>query len=153
MLVLSRKQGEKLVIGNDIVVTVLAIRGNIIRIGVDAPLNVRVMRQEVAHLPPKEREPSPGRYEPIGGYIDDKDPGSLLPPEAQKALEKAVNNLVGDDLRLVSFHEVDLERVEESKKKSSADELERIANAGIDKRKPRTLKEYRALRAEQKEKY
>lgn len=47
MLVLTRRCGEQLVIAGDIVVTVLAVEGNKIRLGVEAPPSVRVDRQEV----------------------------------------------------------------------------------------------------------
>ena len=44
---LSRKQGESAVIGNDILVTVLEVRGDQIRLGIDAPRSITVHRQEV----------------------------------------------------------------------------------------------------------
>ncbi len=47
MLVLSRRIGESVVIGNDVVVTILEIRGDIIRVGIQAPRDVPVHRQEV----------------------------------------------------------------------------------------------------------
>ena len=47
MLVLTRKVHESITIGNDIVVTVLEIRGNQIRIGVDAPKQTPVNRTEI----------------------------------------------------------------------------------------------------------
>jgi len=47
MLVLSRKTGESIVIGNDVVITVLEVRGDQIRIGIDAPRTVTVNRKEV----------------------------------------------------------------------------------------------------------
>lgn len=47
MLVLSRRVGESVVIGNDVTVTVLEVRGDQIRIGVDAPRHVQVHREEV----------------------------------------------------------------------------------------------------------
>ena len=47
MLVLSRRIGESVVIGSDVVVTVLEVRGDIIRLGIDAPREVTVHRQEV----------------------------------------------------------------------------------------------------------
>ena len=47
MLVLTRRPGEQLIIAGDIVVTVVAIEGNKVRIGVDAPRSVRVDREEV----------------------------------------------------------------------------------------------------------
>lgn len=49
MLVLSRKQEEQIRIGDEIVVTVLRIKGNTVKIGIDAPRSVRVVRTE---LPP-----------------------------------------------------------------------------------------------------
>ena len=47
MLVLSRRIGESVVIGHDIVVTVLEVRGDIVRVGIDAPRHVQVHRSEV----------------------------------------------------------------------------------------------------------
>lgn len=47
MLILSRRPGESIVIGNDVVVTVLEVRGDQIRVGVDAPRHVQVHREEV----------------------------------------------------------------------------------------------------------
>lgn len=47
MLVLSRSAGESVMIGSDIVVTVLEVRGDVVRIGIDAPRSVRVHREEV----------------------------------------------------------------------------------------------------------
>lgn len=47
MLVLTRRTGESIVIGNDIVVTVLEVRHDQVRIGIDAPRNVQVHREEV----------------------------------------------------------------------------------------------------------
>jgi carbon storage regulator len=48
MLVLSRKLGEKIVIGDNIVVTVVKIDRNQIRIGIEAPSDVPVYREEIA---------------------------------------------------------------------------------------------------------
>ncbi len=48
MLVLSRKLGEKLILGNDIVITVLQVRGNQVRLGIHAPAGVRILRGELA---------------------------------------------------------------------------------------------------------
>lgn len=47
MLVLSRKSGEKIVIGKDIVISVIEVRGDKIRLGIEAPRDVRVMRSEL----------------------------------------------------------------------------------------------------------
>ena len=48
MLVLSRKPGEKLIINNNITITVLEVAGNRVKLGVEAPGNVRVLRGELA---------------------------------------------------------------------------------------------------------
>jgi carbon storage regulator len=47
MLVLSRRMGESVVIGDDIVITVLEYRGDVVRIGVEAPRHVQVRRAEL----------------------------------------------------------------------------------------------------------
>lgn len=47
MLVLSRRVGEQILIGDDIVVTILDSRGDGVRIGIDAPRSTRVNRAEV----------------------------------------------------------------------------------------------------------
>jgi carbon storage regulator len=49
MLVLSRKLMERIQIGESIVVTVLEIRGNRVRIGIDAPRDIGVLRTELQH--------------------------------------------------------------------------------------------------------
>lgn len=47
MLVLSRKREEKIMIGDDIVLTIIEIRGDKCRIGISAPENIAIHRQEV----------------------------------------------------------------------------------------------------------
>lgn len=47
MLVLSRRVGERLIIGDDIVITVIDVRSDGVRIGIDAPRAVRVTRSEI----------------------------------------------------------------------------------------------------------
>ena len=47
MLILTRRSGESLIIGDDINVTVLGIKGNQVRIGVNAPKDVSIHREEV----------------------------------------------------------------------------------------------------------
>ncbi|WP_348789477.1 carbon storage regulator CsrA [Leifsonia sp. NPDC080035] len=47
MLVLTRKPGERVLIGDDIVVTILDARGDGVRIGIDAPRGIRIQRDEV----------------------------------------------------------------------------------------------------------
>jgi len=61
MLVLSRKLGEKIVIGDNILVTVVKIDRNQIRIGIEAPSDIPVYREEIA----PQRLPNAGRSEGV----------------------------------------------------------------------------------------
>ena len=56
MLILTRRVGETVVIGEDIVVTVLGVKGNQVRIGVKAPRNVAVHREEIFERIKREDE-------------------------------------------------------------------------------------------------
>ncbi|MFC5464685.1 carbon storage regulator CsrA [Lederbergia graminis] len=47
MLVLTRKKGESIQIGNDIEITIAAIKGDQVKIGINAPKNVEIHRKEV----------------------------------------------------------------------------------------------------------
>ena len=47
MLVLSRKQSERIRLGNDIVVTVVRVAGDKVRLGIEAPSNIVVLRDEL----------------------------------------------------------------------------------------------------------
>ena len=51
MLVLSRKESEQLLIGDDIVLTINRISGNRVAIGIDAPRSVRIVRGELERQP------------------------------------------------------------------------------------------------------
>jgi carbon storage regulator len=61
MLVLSRKVGEQIKIGKDIVVDVLKIEGNTIRIGIEAPKDVTILRMEVFEKIQEENRQSASR--------------------------------------------------------------------------------------------
>ena len=47
MLVLTRRAGESVMIGNDVIITVLEARGDVIRLGIQAPRDIQVHREEV----------------------------------------------------------------------------------------------------------
>lgn len=48
MLVLSRKQSQQITLGKSITITVLSVQGGRVRLGIDAPASVRVLRAELA---------------------------------------------------------------------------------------------------------
>ena len=65
MLILTRKESERIYLGDDIVLTIVRIGGDKVRIGVEAPSNVRVLRLELSEPDsqgPRRQEPS--RQEP-----------------------------------------------------------------------------------------
>jgi carbon storage regulator len=76
MLVLSRKTQERIQIGDNVVVTVLRVKGNMVRIGIEAPKNVRVMRAEL----PEKAEPT--------SEVSVERPGSSLRKLAEAVLAR-----------------------------------------------------------------
>lgn len=55
MLILTRRLDEQVMIGNDIVVTVVGVKGGQVRLGITAPDEVKVLRSELFGTPPKEQ--------------------------------------------------------------------------------------------------
>lgn len=64
MLVLSRHRGESIIIGDGIVITIVEIRGDKVRLGIVAPKEVPVHRQEVYDKIQKEREDPASKEKP-----------------------------------------------------------------------------------------
>ena len=70
MLILTRRVGETLMIGNEVTVTVLGVKGNQVRIGVNAPKDVPVHREEIyERIKREEDESRPG--DPVAKIVDD----------------------------------------------------------------------------------
>ena len=59
MLILTRRVGETLMVGDEVTVTVLGVKGNQVRIGVNAPKEVAVHREEICRRIQKEKGEEP----------------------------------------------------------------------------------------------
>ncbi|MBR5867445.1 MAG: carbon storage regulator CsrA [Spirochaetaceae bacterium] len=72
MLILSRKMNEKIKIGDEITVTIIEIRGDQVKIGVEAPKNVKVFRQEIFSAIQNENKAavSPGNLVALSHIFD-----------------------------------------------------------------------------------
>ncbi len=76
MLILTRRVGETVMIGDEVTVTVLRVKGNQVRLGVNAPKSVSVQREEIFHRIKREETESVQHI----GHTDD---GPLERAEAQ----------------------------------------------------------------------
>lgn len=64
MLVLTRKADQKIQIGSNITITIIEVKGRYVRLGIEAPRDVRIVRSEIAALPP----PVPVHHEGGPGF-------------------------------------------------------------------------------------
>lgn len=75
MLVLSRKKNESIIIHDDIVITIIEIRGDKVRLGIDAPKDVSVHRREIYEAIQRAQESPPPRLNHDGTT----DPTAMAP--------------------------------------------------------------------------
>ena len=71
MLILTRRVGETVMIGNEITVTGLGVKGNQVRIGVNAPKDVAVHREEIYERIKRDGDPEPRVVESAVKVVDD----------------------------------------------------------------------------------
>jgi len=67
MLILTRRVGETVMIGDDVTVTVLGVKGNQVRLGINAPRSVAVHREEIFLRIRNEHEEASHRGERVAG--------------------------------------------------------------------------------------
>lgn len=74
MLILTRRAGETVMIGSDVTITVLGVKGNQVRIGINAPRDVAVHREEIYERIKNEQagEPAESADAPEGAASSDK---------------------------------------------------------------------------------
>jgi carbon storage regulator len=71
MLILTRRVGETVMIGNEVTVTVLGVKGNQVRIGVNAPKDVAVHREEIYERIKREEDQEARSSAPVAKIVDD----------------------------------------------------------------------------------
>jgi FKBP-type peptidyl-prolyl cis-trans isomerase SlpA len=92
MLVLTRRTGEEIVIGSAISVTVVAVNGGSVRLGITAPATVRVDRKEVNE---RRRAPVAGDAPPAGPFAPDGEDGAEIAQAGDRVQVHYVKRLQG----------------------------------------------------------
>jgi len=71
VLVLTRRSGESVMIGDDVVITVLEVRGDVIRLGIRAPRDIQVHREEIyRELQASNREAASPTADAVKAFAD-----------------------------------------------------------------------------------
>lgn len=81
MLVLARKVGQQIVIGDNIEITVLEVRGEQVRLGISADRSISIHRKELLTRPPEEETPAPDSADAPGEPPDAASETASEPPQ------------------------------------------------------------------------
>ena len=96
MLILQRKAGESLVIGDDITVRVISVDGTRVRLAIDAPGDIPILRSELITARAANRDSAREEAVPtelldlLGGVLDHKREGSVSPRQASSKTDPPV---------------------------------------------------------------
>ena len=114
MWVLSRKKNEQLIIGDDIIVTVVEIRGDKVRLGIEHPKDASVHRQEVydaiRRLDPPTPAPPATAPEPPQAHFPERQPDKL--DRFAAALQARLSVPIHRDLVIQALRDAGIEELE-----------------------------------------
>lgn len=88
MLILQRKPGESLVIGEDISITVVSVDGGRVRLAISAPQDVPILRSELVDATAANRDSAAGETAPaelLGLFSEGPEHSRQIPPSAKKS--------------------------------------------------------------------
>lgn len=97
MLILTRRVGETIVIGDDVIVTVLGIKGNQVRIGINAPKDVTVHREEIYQRIQQEKNTTVAPATTPPSSVTSTGSGETTTITIKKRKEKENKDLQKDD--------------------------------------------------------
>lgn len=89
MLILQRRAGESLVIGNDITVSVVSVEGARVRLAISAPEDIPILRSELVTATAANRDAAMEESTPVelldllGGVLEQKDSGGACSPSSE----------------------------------------------------------------------
>lgn len=82
MLILTRRPGERVVIGDDVLITVMGVSGHTVRLGIEAPEGISIYREEI-WLAVKEENQAAAAADPDALPLNPPRPGEEQPPEPE----------------------------------------------------------------------
>jgi carbon storage regulator len=92
MLILTRRVGETIVIGDDVIVTVLGIKGNQVRIGINAPKTVTVHREEIYQRIQQEKNTAQKQEEAAAPAVATTTATTPVRKKRESKVDKGENN-------------------------------------------------------------